>query len=150
PADRVLPHPALAGGVAALRALDGLRGEPCGPPLRLRVHAGLARRARRAPAQAPAAAAGRRLTTRRGASPPFRNLPPDRLRRRKPALERRLTRPPSELSIGGPRRASWPRGAFAIGPWRRRRAPVRTRGPRTPTTTRPHGRAGGPARSTPS
>src|SRR5207249_11889502 len=65
PADRVLPHPAFAGQGAALRAVDGLRGEPRGPPVRLRVHAGVARRARRAAAQAPAAPGARGLSPAR-------------------------------------------------------------------------------------
>ena len=33
PADPLLPDSALAGRRAALRPLDGIRGEPCGAPL---------------------------------------------------------------------------------------------------------------------
>src|SRR5439155_1362111 len=84
-----------------------------GPPLRLRLHAGLARRARRAPAQAPAAAAGRRLATRRGASPPFRNLPPGPVAPAEAGARAAVNPTPSEFPIGGPRRASSPRGAIA-------------------------------------
>src|SRR2546427_5536460 len=62
PADRVLPDPALAGGGAALRALDGLRGQSRGASVRLRLHAGVARRARRTAAPAPTAPALRPVT----------------------------------------------------------------------------------------
>src|SRR5437870_13045167 len=50
----------------------------------------------------------------------------------------RARRSPSEFPIGGPRLASSPRVASANGPWRRRRAPVRTLRPRTPPTTPPN------------
>src|SRR5262249_7634246 len=44
PADRFLPDSALAGRRATLRPLDGIRGAPCGPPLRWGAHVRLARR----------------------------------------------------------------------------------------------------------
>src|SRR5207249_11173489 len=86
-------------------------GEPCGPPLRLRLHAGLARRARRAPAQAPAAAAGRRLINVGGAAPlPLteEGYAPLGLPWPTPPTGH-APRSPSEFPIGGPRRASSPR-----------------------------------------
>jgi len=60
PADPLLPDSALAGRRAALRPLDGIRGEPRHAPLRLRVHVGLARRpGRPAPRSSPDPPPGR-------------------------------------------------------------------------------------------
>src|SRR5207244_10248269 len=84
PADRVLPDPALAGGGAALRALDGLRGQSRGASVRLRFHAGVARRARRTAAQAPAAPAVRRL--RKWGAPRWPPQTPQRSEHPSPAV----------------------------------------------------------------
>src|SRR5205814_1811054 len=79
PAHGVFPAAAAAQERAALRPVDGVRGQPRGAPLRLRVDEGLARGRRRLARPSPADLAARRrrlVTVRRAPIPPTDPLYP--------------------------------------------------------------------------